>query len=499
VGSRARNLQAVFTAALAACVLALAAPTAASASVSGLSAALDGGSFSEFSQTNALQGTLSLSEARAFDGRASAHATYEGNGENGYARGIWNVNWQDGDDVWFGAAYYLPVGFLASVQGQVDLVRWDNWSLYPDEADWGGVSIYGSDHRARLLRFGAGRPNDTLVGPTTLPEGRWFTLEVHQIRSSQGGSALSELYVDGKLIGKSTAPNTYGRPATRVRFGLVAIAAGVQTKPLQLNFDDAAVGTAPSASLIGQPEPPTPEPEPEPEPTPEPEPEPTPEPEPEPTPEELPHMPKLIALLEGNSFSEFSQTNTLRGTLSLAGTPSVDGGFSAHATYEGGGGNGYARGIWNVDWQDGDDVWFGAAYYLPVGFLASVQGQVDLVRWDNWPAHPFFTDWGGVSIYGSDHRARLLRFGAGRPNNTLVGPITLPEGRWFTLEVHERLSAGAGALSELYVDGKLVGGSTAPNTYGRRIERIRYGIVAIAQGAQTKPLELSFDDANASW
>jgi hypothetical protein len=222
---------------LPAVVLTLLAPTAASA-VTGLSATLDGGSFSEFSQTNALHGTLSLSEAQVFDGRASARATYEGNGENGYARGIWNVDWQDGESVWFGAAYYLPVGFLASVQGQVDLMRWDNWSLYPNEADWGGVSIYGSDHRARLLRFGAGRPNDTLVGPTTLPEGRWFTLEVHE-RLSSGSGALSELYVDGKLVGKSTAPNTYGRPIERIRYGIVAIAEGAQTKPLELWFDEA--------------------------------------------------------------------------------------------------------------------------------------------------------------------------------------------------------------------------------------------------------------------
>jgi hypothetical protein len=268
--------------------LTLIAPTAAGA-VTGLDATLEGGSFSEFSQTNALQGALSLSEARVFDGRTSARATYEGNGANGYARGIWNVNWQDGEDVWFGAAYYLPTGFLGNVQGQVDLMRWDNWSLYPSEADWGGVSIYGSDHRARLLRFGAGRPNNTLVGPTTLPEGRWFTLEVHQIRSSQSGSALSELYLDGNLVGRSAAPNTYGRPATRVRFGLVAIAAGTQTKSLELNFDDAAVGATPSASLMGQPEPPpTPEPEPEPTPSPEPEPSPAPAPAPEPTPSPAP-------------------------------------------------------------------------------------------------------------------------------------------------------------------------------------------------------------------
>jgi hypothetical protein len=122
---------------------------------------------------------------------------------------------------------------------------------------------------------------------------------------------------------------------------------------------------------------------------------------------------------------------------------------------------------------------------------------VDLLRWDNWESHPNDTDWGGVSIYGSDHRARLLRFGDNRPNDTLVGPIDLPEGRWFTLEVHQRLSGGEGALSELYVDGALVGQSDKPNTYGRGIERIRYGIVAIAEDEQHKPLNLWFDRATA--
>jgi hypothetical protein len=205
----------------------------------------------------------------------------------------------------------------------------------------------------------------------------------------------------------------------------------------------------------------------------------------------------LAASLDDGSFDEFSQTNTDRGALGVNSLRTYDGTASAHATYEGDGGNGYARGIWNVEWQDGEEVWFGAAYYLPVGFVPHIQGQVDLMRWDNWLSHPSDTDWGGVSIYGSDHRARLLRFGAGRDNDTLAGPITLPEGRWFTLEVHQRLSAGSGALSELYVDGNLVGRSTRPNTYGRPIERIRYGIVAIAEGAQKKPLELWFDDATA--
>jgi hypothetical protein len=274
--------------------LALALPASASATILNLSAGLEANGFSEFSQTNALTGTLSTTTVNPFRGSVSARATYDGGGANGYSRGIWDVHWQDGEDVWFGAAYYLPIGFHASIQGQVDLMRWDNYSINPSNTDWGGVSIYGSDHRARLLRFGAGRPNDTLVGPLDLPEGRWFTLEVHQRRSQSSGSALSELYVDGKRVGSSTAANTYGRAATRVRYGIVAIAASAQKKPLELNFDSATTGVSSALSTVTPPPSPTPTPEPtpapEPEPAPEPipvpapEPEPTPVPEPEPTP-----------------------------------------------------------------------------------------------------------------------------------------------------------------------------------------------------------------------
>jgi hypothetical protein len=223
------------------------APAAAFGDVSPLAATLDGG-FGEFSQTNALHGTLTESSTHVFSGASAARATYDGSGENGYTRGIWNVNWQNGEDVWFGAAYFLPRGFLASIQGQVDLMRWDNWVSHPSDTDWGGVSIYGSDHRARLLRFGDGRPNDTLVGPFDLPEDRWFTLEVHQHLSGDSG-ALSELYLDGELVGRSTKPNTYGRPIERIRYGIVAIAEDEQRKPLDLWFDRATAGPEPAAPL----------------------------------------------------------------------------------------------------------------------------------------------------------------------------------------------------------------------------------------------------------
>jgi len=222
-------------------------PTGASADVSPLATTLEGG-FADFSQTNVETGTLAISTDRAYDGATSAFAAYDGGGENGYSRGIWNVNWEDGEDVWFGAAYFLPPGFISKIQGQVDLLRWDNWLSHPDDTDWGGVSIYGSDHHARLLRFGAGRDNDTLVGPFDLPEGRWFRLEVHE-HLSAGAGAYSELYLDGDLVGRSSKPNTYGRPIQRIRYGIVAIAEDAQRKPLDLWFDQASAGPEPSAPL----------------------------------------------------------------------------------------------------------------------------------------------------------------------------------------------------------------------------------------------------------
>ena len=53
----------------------------------------------------------------------------------------------------------------------------------------------------------------------------------------------------------------------------------------------------------------------------------------------------------------------------------------------------------------------------------------------------------------------------------------------------------SGALSEVYLDGALVGSSTAANTAGRTIERIRYGLVAQGGSSQTKALTLYFDRA----
>jgi hypothetical protein len=204
----------------------------------------------------------------------------------------------------------------------------------------------------------------------------------------------------------------------------------------------------------------------------------------------------LSAGLETGTMEEFTQTNAQNGSLSMSGDAYL-GGQAVRAKYSGGGGNGYARGIFNVTWREGDDVWYRAAYRLPVGFKADMQGQVALLRWDDWESHPDDTNQSGVVIYGSDKRARLILDRLGPHTQTeLSGDFDLPEGRWFLLEVHQRLST-TDAVNEVYLDGVRVGDSTTPNLDpGRGVDRIRYGLVAIASGAQDNPLSLEFDEAH---
>jgi hypothetical protein len=203
---------------------------------------------------------------------------------------------------------------------------------------------------------------------------------------------------------------------------------------------------------------------------------------------------------ESSGFSSFDQLNASVGTLST-----VDGGYgdahAAKATYSGGGDNGFARGIFNVDWNSGDDVWYSAAYRLPRGFKKAMQGQVALMRWDDYGSHPNSANYSGIVIYGGDKRARLVEDRiASSTQIELSHAFDLPEGRWFHLEVHQHLTATGDGGNDVYIDGQKVSSSNEPNLQRGRsgADRIRYGMVAIASGAQTHPLSLEFDNPTVS-
>jgi hypothetical protein len=206
-------------------------------------------------------------------------------------------------------------------------------------------------------------------------------------------------------------------------------------------------------------------------------------------------VPAREALLDRKGLRRnFDQSNTLRGGLRRTLLHAYQGAGSARATTHGGG-DAYSRALFNVRWREGADVWFGAAYLLPRSFTSQMQGEVDLLRWDNFPADRVTTDRSGIVLFRGDRRAHLIRQRLGVEDVTLGKPFALPVGRWFWLEVHQRLSRGRGALSEVFLDGRLVTSSTKPNSYGRTVRRIRFGIVAVDAARQRRPLKLWFDRA----
>lgn len=270
----------------------------------------------------------------AYEGSTSAKASYLGGSQNAYSRCVITTSWVTGDDVWYGVAIYLPAGFTSSMQNEVDLMRWDNYSLNSVSQDWGGLIMQNSDKQAHLKRFNAqGDYVDLIAKPFTLPEGRWVWVEIHQKFSSTDGQAVNEIYVDNVLLGASTTANTYGREITRIRYGLVAIGAGSQTNPLSLYIDRATISTL-KIGPVSNPTPiPAPSPTPTPAPTPAPAPSPTPAPSPAPTPAPTPApSPTTSSKMEGEGFGYSSKAISIVNDSRASGSKDLRFGGNSTAT-----------------------------------------------------------------------------------------------------------------------------------------------------------------------
>lgn len=197
--------------------------------------------------------TFTPTTAKAYEGSYSAEANYTGGTENAYARCVVTTSWSTGDDVWYGSAIFLPTGFAAAMQNQVDLMRWDNFSLNNASQDWGGLIIQNSDKKARLKKFNVDGDYTDLSTPFSFPENKWVWVEMRQKLSPTDGQAINEVWIDGALQSSSTTANTYGRDVTRLRYGLVAIGGGSQTNPLNLWVDRATISTSKVGPLSTSP------------------------------------------------------------------------------------------------------------------------------------------------------------------------------------------------------------------------------------------------------
>jgi len=202
----------------------------------------------DFSEASSLQakagGSLTVTGERAYEGSKSARATWSG-GSTGAQR-VWkDTNWNNGSDVWYGMAVYVPSNTDYCYWNPI---RWDNYDLYggvddnkPGEGDVGGLTV--EQNRISIMKNHYGGEEQKLVDGGTLAKGRWTWLELHQRFSDRDGEALSELYVDGQKRGASTKANSAGRQITDLRAGAVAIASKCST-PSAIDFDRVSISNS---------------------------------------------------------------------------------------------------------------------------------------------------------------------------------------------------------------------------------------------------------------
>ena len=135
---------------------------------------------------------------------------------------------------------------------------------------------------------------------------------------------------------------------------------------------------------------------------------------------------------------------------------------------------GSAQGRFNRALVNGSEVWYGAAFYLDSGFTQNSE-NLALLQWSD-PAGPVH---GGVSLRDDD-LFHVVRGRTASPFDDInVGPsFSLPENRWFWLEVHQRLHR-TDPHTEVFLNGRLISTSVSVNNYPDSSgvpSRISYGI-----------------------
>jgi hypothetical protein len=123
-----------------------------------------------------------------------------------------------------------------------------------------------------------------------------------------------------------------------------------------------------------------------------------------------------------------------------------------------------------IGWTNSDEAWYGAAFFLPSGVTANSRpAPIDLMRWEDSQG-----SFSGIRVQ-ADGQLQLVANNA--PLDVKEFPA--PEGRWFWLEVHQKLGATNGAaLNEVFLDGRLVSTSSIANYLGvGPVMRVKYGLV----------------------
>jgi len=125
---------------------------------------------------------------------------------------------------------------------------------------------------------------------------------------------------------------------------------------------------------------------------------------------------------------------------------------------------------------------------MPNDFLTK-NSTVDLIKWESSAG----TYGGGIRLVGTGTSNDRLRLFRSNGTTTYLGPpegFAPPLGRWFWLEVHQKLGKtdGSPTLNEVFLDGRLVVSTTEQNRESAdsgNIVRVKYGIVHNSSPAGT--------------
>lgn len=156
---------------------------------------------------------------RGRGGHAAKIATHGGSGGCSCPRMTFSrFSAGPGDEIWISGWWRIERPAKVSWSRLMNLGHFEQ-SGDPDNWYVGLVSAEPRTMEVVYTQYGGSRVE--LFPPRRIPKNRWFRVDLHFVLSTLDGAALSEWYVDGDLVGRTTARNMYStRPLTFFNGGL---------------------------------------------------------------------------------------------------------------------------------------------------------------------------------------------------------------------------------------------------------------------------------------
>ena len=214
--------------------------------------------------------------------------------------------------------------------------------------------------------------------------------------------------------------------------------------------------------------------------------------------------PLVLAGFESGDWREWSQLSTNDGSGAIVASPVYEGSRAGQLTVYGGAGNKYARGYFDniSSWPMGSDHWFGGAFYLPPGTISAMQGDVAIMRWDDWALAQYTQDQFGVWLHGVGADKGAPVFDVQQPGHRRArqpGEFehAAQRGRAGTASRSTTSSEATAMRSASCGSTDSSSAPRAPTTLSAAGYRraLGYGIVAINGSTQTNPLSIDVDNA----